>query len=111
MVMQQKTKQPVQFEINEQNRDSIAKWIEEVNLTNEDYQFRSRVKESPHISPRQYARIVEQRVAQFGLDPSAHGTHSMRRTKAAFWHDRLSQSHWSPRHRGYRYRNALVAIC
>ena len=83
MIMQQKTKQPVQFEISEQTRDSIAKWIEEANLSSEDYLFKSRFKESPHISTRQYARIVEQWVAQIGLDPAAYGTHSMRRTKAS----------------------------
>ena len=33
--------------------------------------------------PRQYARIVHSWVASAGLDSSAYGTHSMRRTKAA----------------------------
>ena len=83
MVMQQKTKQPVQFEISEQTRDSVSKWIKQANLTSEDYLFKSRFKESPHLSTRQYARIVEQWVSQIGLDPAAYGTHSMRRTKAA----------------------------
>jgi integrase len=83
MVMQQKTKQPVQFELSEQTRDSISKWIEAAHLTNEDYLFKSRFSGSPHISTRQYARTVEQWVAQIGLDPAAYGTHSMRRTKAA----------------------------
>ena len=64
-------------------RESVAKWIEKAKLTSEDYLFKSRFKESPHISTRQYARIVEQWVSQFGLDPAAYGTHSMRRTKAA----------------------------
>jgi integrase len=83
MVMQQKTKQPVQFEISKQTRDSISKWIKEANLTNDDFLFKSRYRESPHISTRQYARIVEQWVSLVGLDPAAYGTHSMRRTKAA----------------------------
>ncbi len=83
MVMQQKTRQPVQFEISEQTRDSISKWIEEANLTSDDYLFKSRFKETPHLSTRQYARIVEQWVSLIGLDPTAYGTHSMRRTKAA----------------------------
>jgi transcriptional regulator with XRE-family HTH domain len=38
---------------------------------------------SPHPSTRQYARIVRGWVASLGLEPSAYGTHSMRRTKVA----------------------------
>ena len=37
--------------------------------------------ESPHLGTRQYARIVHEWVEQIGLDPTAYGTHSMRRTK------------------------------
>lgn len=83
MVMQQKTQQPVQFEITELTRDSIANWITHTNLTNDDYLFKSRFKNSSHISTRQYARIVESWVADIGLDPAAYGTHSLRRTKAS----------------------------
>jgi integrase len=45
--------------------------------------FPSRVHEQPHISTRQYARIVQDWVRSAGHDGSAYGTHSMRRTKAA----------------------------
>jgi site-specific recombinase XerD len=45
--------------------------------------FPSRFSHRPHISTRQYARIVKKWVASAGLDGSAYGTHSMRRTKAA----------------------------
>jgi integrase len=40
------------------------------------------VSESPHVSTRQYSRIVGSWVAAIGLDPVAYGTHSLRRTKA-----------------------------
>jgi len=83
IVMQQKTSQPVQFEITEQTRDAISNWIEFAGLNYSDYLFKSRFKSSPHISTRQYARIVENWVSQIGLDPTAYGTHSMRRTKAS----------------------------
>lgn len=43
---------------------------------------------SPHVSARQYARIVKQWVAAIGLDSTAHGTHSMRRTKATLIYKR-----------------------
>jgi len=82
MVMQQKTHQPVQFEITEQTRESVSKLIAHAGLKSEDCLFQSRVKTSPHISTRQYARIVANWVKDIGLDPSEYGTHSMRRTKA-----------------------------
>jgi integrase len=82
-VLQQKTQQPVQFEITESTRNSVARLIKTQNLKDSDYLFKSRLKDSEHISTRQYARIVEQWVSTIGLDPAAYGTHSMRRTKAA----------------------------
>ena len=82
IVMQQKTHRPVQFEITEQTRDSLANWISQAKLKSDDYLFPSRVHDSPHLSTRQYARIVEHWVKSIGLDPAAYGTHTMRRTKA-----------------------------
>jgi integrase len=82
IVMQKKTQRPVQFEINEQTRDAIAAWIAAAHLKPEQYLFPSRVSESPHLSTRQYSRIVGSWVAAIGLDPAAYGTHSLRRTKA-----------------------------
>ena len=83
MVMQQKTHQPVQFEITEQTREAISNWIEHADLNPQDYLFKSRLRSSPHISTRQYARIIENWVSEIGLDPAEYGTHSMRRTKAS----------------------------
>jgi len=57
--MQQKTHQPVQFEITEQTRDAISNLINHVRLTANDYLFKSRLKKSLHLSTRQYARIVK----------------------------------------------------
>ncbi len=88
MVMQQKTHRPVQFEITEQTRDSIINWIEHAGLSSQDYLFKSRFRSSPHISTRQYARIIENWVAEIGLDPAEYGTHSMRRTKASLIYGR-----------------------
>jgi integrase len=82
IVMQRKTQRPVQFEINEQTRDAVANWIATAQLKPDQYLFPSRVSESPHVSTRQYSRIVGSWVASIGLDPGAHGTHSLRRTKA-----------------------------
>jgi integrase len=51
-------------------------------LRSDDYPFPSRIRASPHLSTRQYARIVDSWVEEIGLDPAAYGTHSIRRTKA-----------------------------
>ena len=83
IVMQQKTQRPVQFEITEQTRDALALWISRANLRLEDFLFPSRVRHSPHLSMRQYARIVDRWIHDIGLDPGAYGTHTMRRTKAS----------------------------
>ena len=83
MIMQQKTQQPVQFEITEQTRESVSNWIVYAELKSGDFLFKSRVHSSPHLSTRQYARIVSSWVFQIGLDPADYGTHSLRRTKVS----------------------------
>jgi site-specific recombinase XerC len=81
--MQRKTQHPVQFELVEHTRESVAAWIAAAALTASDYLFPSRVHASTHLSTRQYARIVHRWVASIGLDDAAYGTHTMRRTKAS----------------------------
>src|SRR5579863_7904263 len=83
IVMQQKTQRPVQFEITEQTRASVAALIHLSNLRSEDYLFQSHLRSSPHLSTRQYARIVHQWVREIGLNSAAYGTHTLRRTKAS----------------------------
>ncbi len=87
-IMQQKTHQPVQFEITALTRQAIESWLIKASLHNENYLFPSRVHDSPHITTRQYARIVRHWITEIGLDPSAYGTHSMRRTKASLIYKR-----------------------
>src|SRR5882724_2295467 len=57
-VMQQKTQRPVQIEITEHTRKSLTAWIRSSGVSSEDYLFPSRLHSSPHLSTRQYARIV-----------------------------------------------------
>lgn len=73
---------PVQFELTEQTRDAVGRWIGKAHLQQDQYLFPSRLSKSPHISTRQYARIVGHWVSSIGLDPAEYGTHTMRRTKA-----------------------------
>jgi integrase len=81
IVMQKKTQRPVQFELTEQTRDAVDAWIANAHLKPEHFVFPSRVAASPHLSTRQYSRVVGSWVESIGLDPAAYGTHSMRRTK------------------------------
>lgn len=80
-VVQQKTKRPVMFEITPKTRESLADWIRIKNLSSLDYLFQSRRNSSEHITTRQYARLVKGWVSSIGLDRTAYGTHSLRRTK------------------------------
>jgi len=82
-IIQKKTGRPVQFEITEQTRAAIQAWFADIGSSIGRYLFPSRVRVQPHLSTRQYARIVQAWVESAGLDSSAYGTHSMRRTKAA----------------------------
>ena len=83
IIVQKKTGRPVQFEITEQTRSAIAGLVTRYHLRAGDYLFPSRIASSPHLSTRQYARIVRGWVRSIGLNPATYGTHSLRRTKAA----------------------------
>jgi integrase len=82
-VVQKKTGRPVQFEITEQTQTAVQEWLSSAGGQSGRHLFPSRFREQPHISTRQYARIVHEWVEAAGLDSSAFGTHSMRRTKPA----------------------------
>lgn len=88
VVIQQKAQHPVQFELTEPTRAAVAAWIEEAHLRSDQYLFPSRIGRSPHVSTRQYARIVHHWIEAVGLDSSLFGTHSMRRTKATLIYKR-----------------------
>ena len=79
----EKTQRPVQFEITEQTRESLSSWIRYAELGPDAQLFSTRLRASPHLSTRQYARIVRRWVQAIGLNPAAYGTHTMRRTKVA----------------------------
>jgi integrase len=83
VVLQQKTRRPVQFEITSGTRDALESWVRCAALRPENYLFPSRREPSQHITARQYARIVASWVEEIGLDSAGYGTHSIRRTKAS----------------------------
>jgi len=85
-MIQSKTGRPVRFEITETTRLSLEHWIRDPEMIGLDFLWPSRIHGSLHLSTRQYARIVRGWVMSLGLEPSAYGTHSMRRTKVAQIH-------------------------
>ena len=59
----------------------VAKWMDDPLMVGSEYLWQGRFHERLHISTRQYARIVRDWVSSIGLEVTAYGTHSMRRTK------------------------------
>jgi integrase len=81
--IQHKTGRPIQFEIMEQTRASLQEWLNARPADRGPYVFPSRVHDQPHLTARQYARIVHGWIESAGMESTAYGTHSLRRTKAA----------------------------
>ena len=80
-MLQQKTGRPVQFEITDQARQSIAGWLERRKGYGGDWLFPSRQWPGRHLSTRQYSRLVKRWVELIGLEPSGCGTYSLGLTK------------------------------
>ncbi len=74
---------PVRFKITETTRQSLECWIADPEVLGLEYLWPSRFHHSVHLSTRQYAPILRDWITSVGLEPSAYGTHSMRRTKVA----------------------------
>jgi integrase len=83
MIMQRKTQRRVQFEITARTREAVTDWMQTAELSASSYLFPSQLHSSLHLSTRQYSRMVESWIAGIGLDSTAYGTHSLRRTKAS----------------------------
>jgi integrase len=81
-VIQKKTGAPVRFEITPAARETLNAWIRKAGLSDRDWLFPSRIHACPHLTTRQYQRLVKDWIALIGLDPSRYGSHSLRRTKA-----------------------------
>ena len=80
-VLQSKTRKPVRFEISQDTRALLARWMQDPLMIGFEYLWQGRFHERLHISTHQYARIVRDWVTSIGLEATAYCTHSMRRTK------------------------------
>ena len=75
-IMQRKTGRPVQFEITEQTRETVGRWLEKKDLHKGEPLFPSRINRQRSMTTRQYARLLASWLRAIGLDPLAYGTHS-----------------------------------
>ena len=66
IIMQRKTQRPVQFELTEQTREALPAWIAKAQLKPDQFLFPSRIRSSPHLSTRQYAKIVDAWLPRLG---------------------------------------------
>jgi integrase len=90
VVRQRKTGHPVQFELTEQTREAVAAWMQAGERRSGDYLFPNRRHSSKPLTTRQYARLVRVWLDAVGMDGSAYGTHSLRRTKPTLIYRRTS---------------------
>ena len=68
-VMQRKTGRPVQFEITEQTREAVGRWLEKKDLHKGEPLFPSRINRRKPMTTRQYARLLASWLRAIGLDP------------------------------------------
>lgn len=80
-IIQSKTKRPPHFEVSEKTRASLSNRVCSPEMLGCSFLFPGRFNDRPHVSTRQYGRLVRNWVTEIGIDPSAYGTHSIRRTK------------------------------
>jgi integrase len=66
LIVQRKTQRPVQFELTEPTRSAVSAWLEKVALRPDQYLFPGRLSASPHLSTRQYARMIRRWAAGSG---------------------------------------------
>ena len=83
MVLQQKTRHEVHFELSQRTQQTLYHWIFSQQLKPQDYLFSSKRNNDEHISYTQYQRMVKRWASDLGLDKTQYSTHSLRRTKAS----------------------------
>jgi integrase len=88
IIRQRKTGRPVKFELTEQTREALDQYLRETGRRTGQWLFRGRGDPERHLTTRQYARLLGEWLAGVGLDPTAYGTHSLRRTKATLIYKR-----------------------
>ena len=116
-VIQKKTGRPVQFEITEQTRVTVGEWLATVDPREGRYLFPSRLRGKPHLSTRQYARVVHRWADRAGLDklgiwyalfaPNEAGT-DLQEDRQFASSTATAWSHEAGEHRGIEVDDALA---
>jgi len=70
--------------LSEQTRQAIDDYLKATKKRPGEFLFTGRRGANVSMTTRQYARLVSEWIGSVGLDPGLFGTHSLRRTKAAF---------------------------
>jgi site-specific recombinase XerC len=86
--IQQKTEQPVQFELTEQTRDSLLAWLTHRGGSLDDYVFPAGQGQASTSAPASMPVLSANGSRRSGSARSAYGTHSLRRTKVALIYKR-----------------------
>ena len=81
-VRQRKTGRSVRFELTEVTRQALDDYLRISERKLGQCLFPGRGGPDQHLTTRQYARLVSERVSYIGLDPLKYATHSMCRAKA-----------------------------
>jgi integrase len=89
-MIQSKTGKPVRFEITETTRLSLERWIGDPEMIGLKFLWPSRIHSSPHLSTRQYARIVRGWVMSLGAGAERlrHAFHATDQGRADLQEDR-----------------------
>lgn len=82
VVVVKRTQRPVEFEISDETRAALIKWINIQEILDDGFLFPSRSRRNLPLSVRQFARVLDGWLSEVGLDPALYGAHSLRRTKA-----------------------------
>ncbi len=83
-IIQKKTRKEVAFTLSEEAGQAVQAWLAKSCLWTGDYLFPSPRKKGSHLTERAYANLIKKWVKMAGLDAATYGTHSLRRTKAAY---------------------------
>ena len=73
-VRQRKTGRPVRFELTEQTRQAIDRYIKLADKRPSNFLFTGR-RPGQNMTTRQYARLISEWLTSAGLNPRLYGTH------------------------------------
>jgi integrase len=95
------------FEIGDESKRALADYLDSIPHNQDSFLFKGRGGNP--LNKRQFARLVSQWITDIGLDDSAYGTHSLRRTKAMLIYERTGDLRIVQALLGHRKAETTVA--